>query len=134
MTDRLSSREREVLVCLQQTFAPGDSDVPRAAEAVTLALERLAPHRLAKLRVMLRMLSAPWLSLLLVGKFSPYDRLDHATRERLLLAMADSPIPDMRTGFQALKRLTLLLSYSMVDDSGQNTLWSHIGYPGPRTD
>ena len=48
--------------------------------------------------------------------------------------MADSPIPTMRTGFQALKRLALLLSYAVVDDSGKNSLWTTIGYPGPRSD
>jgi choline dehydrogenase-like flavoprotein len=134
MTDQLTSCERELLVCLQQTFAPEDSDVQRAAEAVALALERLAPHRLAKLRMVLRMLAGPWLSLLLVGRFAAFDQLDHSTRERLLLAMADSPIPTMRTGFQALKRLALLLSYTVIDDSGRNSLWTSIGYPGPRTD
>ncbi len=134
MTERLTSRERDFLFCLQQTFAPEDSDVPRAAEALALALERLAPHRLAKLRTVLRMLAGPWLSLLLVGRLAAFDRLDHATRERLLLAMADSPIPLMRTGFQALKRFALLLSYAVVDDSGKNSLWTTIGYPGPRTD
>jgi len=134
MTDRLTARERELLVRLQQTFAPDDADVPRAAEGVALAIERLAPHRMAKLRTMLRMLAGPWLSLLLVGRFAPFDRLDRTMRERLLLALADSPIPTMRTGFQALKRLALLLSYAAVDDHGTNSLWTKIGYPGPRTD
>jgi choline dehydrogenase-like flavoprotein len=59
-------------------------------------------------------------------------------RERLLRTMANSPVPQLRSGFQALKRLTNFLSYSVTDGSGNNVTWASIGYrpsslpaPGP---
>ena len=134
MAERLTSRERAILISLQRTFAPEGADAPRVADAAALALERLAPHRLAKVRSVLRLLASPWFSLPLVGRFGSFERLDHDTRERLLLAMGDSPIALLRTGFQALKRILLFLTYAVVDEASENSLWLHIGYPGPRAD
>ena len=134
MADSLTARERAILSCLQQTFAPENSDVARAAEAAEAALSRLAPHRLEKLRNLLGLLAGPWLALLLIGRFASFDRLAGAQRERLLLALSDSPIALFRSGFQAFKRLTLFLAYAAVDESGRNPLWSDLGYPGPRSD
>jgi choline dehydrogenase-like flavoprotein len=50
----------------------------------------------------------------------------------LLQTLSASAIPQLRSGFQALKRLTNFLSYSVPDDRGGNATWSSIGYrPSP---
>jgi choline dehydrogenase-like flavoprotein len=133
MAAPLTPRERAILACLQQTFAPARSDVARASQAAEIALSRLAPHRLAELRKLLGLLAGP-LPALLIGRFAPFDRLAHPQRERLLLALADSPLPALRSGFQAFKRLAMFLAYATVDESGCNPLWNEISYPGPRSD
>jgi hypothetical protein len=59
-------------------------------------------------------------------------RMTTEQRERLLRAMANSPVSQLRSGFQALKRLTNFLSYSVTDGSGNNVTWPSIGYrPSP---
>ena len=59
-------------------------------------------------------------------------RMTVEQRERLLLTLATSPVPQLRSGFQALKRLTNFLSYSATDGLGENMTWRSIGYrPSP---
>lgn len=123
-----------MLVTLQSTFAPVDSDIATAAAAVERALMLLAPHRLAKLRTLLRLLDGPWLSLLLIGRPARFASLTQDHRERLLLAMSDSPIAPLRTGFQAFKRLAEFMAYGALDENDRNPTWAQIGYPGPRSD
>jgi len=123
-----------VLVSLQRTFAPEASDIATAAEAVERALLLLAPHRLAELRALLRLLDGPWLSLLLIGRPARFTALTHDQRERLLLAMSDSHVAPLRTGFQAFKRLAGFMAYGALDENRRNPMWPHIGYAGPRSD
>ncbi|HEY5093706.1 MAG TPA: GMC family oxidoreductase N-terminal domain-containing protein [Candidatus Eremiobacteraceae bacterium] len=130
----LSQSECSVLVTLQSTFAPEDSDFATAAAAVERALLLLAPHRLAKLRALLRLLDGPWLSLLLIGRPARFAALTQDQRERLLLAMSDNPIAPLRTGFQAFKRLAGFMAYGAPDENNRNPMWPQIGYAGPRSD
>jgi choline dehydrogenase-like flavoprotein len=130
----LTDRERALLGEILTTIAPLGVDAPIAHAALCDALERLAPHRLMKLRPLLRLLDGPVLSLACIGRFSPFDRLDQTSRERLLCALADSGIGQMRSGFQALKRLSAFVAYASTDPQGHNPLWPVIDYPGPRTD
>jgi len=128
-----TTSERATLEALQRTFAPEESDVTTAAAALEQALLLLAPHRLAELHRLVRLLDGPWLSLLLIGKPTRFAALTHDRRESLLLAMADSPIAMLRTGFQALKRLAGFLAYGALDETNHNPMWPRIGYPGPRS-
>jgi choline dehydrogenase-like flavoprotein len=64
----------------------------------------------------------------------PFSGLDQDRRTRVLVAMGDSPFAQLRTGFQAFKRLCTSLAYSAVDAQGCNPLWPILGYPGPRSD
>ncbi len=59
----------------------------------------------------------------------------HDARAGVLKLFARSPVPLLRTGFAALKRLIAYLAYAESDDSATpNPTWARIGYPGPRTD
>ena len=48
--------------------------------------------------------------------------------------LANSPVAKLRTGFAALKRLSLFLSYAESAAGDENPTWRRIGYPGPRRD
>jgi choline dehydrogenase-like flavoprotein len=130
----LTDRERAVADALMATFAPPGYDRETTTAALTAALSRLAPHRLAKLRTLLGLFDGPLLSLVLAGRFASFVSLDLANRERVLRALADSPIAQLRSGFQAFKRLCAFLAYAAVDAGGRNPLWPGLGYRGPRDD
>src|SRR5215472_1234442 len=100
-----TAAERAVLDALLETFAPPSYDANTTSEALRTALGRLAPHRLAKIRLFMRLLDGPTLTLILIGRFAPFASLERSQRERMLRAMADSPIAAIRTGFQVFKRL-----------------------------
>jgi hypothetical protein len=76
----LNERERAVIEALLVTFAPPAGDRATAAAAIVETLGRLAPHRLAKLRTLLRLLDAPLLPFVLTGRFAPFVSLDLVTR------------------------------------------------------
>ena len=112
---------RSTLAAIFATFAPSGADSVRGVALMNEALERLAPHRRAKLELFARLLA-------------PAMVLPRAMREALLRALCDSPAADLRTGFQAFKRLALFAAYAASDESGRNPLWPALGYPGPRAD
>jgi len=117
----IAAGDRRTIAGIFATFAPLQADAERGVATMVEALERLAPHRRAKL-------------LLFVGLLRPVMRLSPGARERVLRALADGPVAALRTGFQAFKRLSLFAAYAVADEGGHNPLWTRIGYPGPRAD
>src|SRR5665213_2584678 len=110
----MHASELEVLAAVYAAVAPDDAPRDGAAQ-MALAIERLAPKRAKRLRLLLRGLGA-------VG----FTNRSAPARERMLRSMAGSPIPDLRTGFAALVRLALFLAYAS-DDGERNRLWERIG-------
>jgi choline dehydrogenase-like flavoprotein len=141
----LTDRERSALVAvcdaLHPSLAPEGADDPAlfAASAASVgvpdaaeqAIDLLAPSERAALTRLLRLLEGPLLGLL-IGKPRRISGLEPADRERLLRAMSTSRIPLLRSGFQALKRLSSFLFYSATDRSGLNATWPLIGYTPSR--
>jgi choline dehydrogenase-like flavoprotein len=142
----LTERERAALAAACDAFHPslapeGTDDptlfsasatslgVPRAAED---AIDALAPSDRQALLRLLRLLGGPLLGLT-IGKPRRLSAMKPADRERLLRSMATSRIPPLRSGFQALRRLSSFLYYSTTDKTGHNVVWPRIGYtPSPR--
>ena len=64
------------------------------------------------------------------GPLKPFRKLDAAQREQLLQSWAASHLPPLRKGFQALRKLCVLLYYggSMAEVPAA---WGFLGYPGP---
>ena len=96
-----------------ETFAPGavEQGVP---DAVLDAIE----HDLTKReRQRLLLLLRTWLP--------GYLRLSQSRREAVLRLWRDSPVPVLRTGFQALRKAALAFAYLLPGR------WEEIGYPGP---
>jgi choline dehydrogenase-like flavoprotein len=143
----LSSSERRTLQFVCTAFlpvlTPQEGDDPRlfALDATALrvpaAMEEtigaLGDDKQAELRRLLGLLGTPVLPLLLTGRARRFPELTQGEAERFLLAMANSRLPLLRTGFQALKRLATFLFYSLLDAGGENPTWPAIGYtPSPR--
>jgi len=137
----LTERERASLAALCNAFHPslpadghddpvlfstnaGDLGVPRAAER---AMALLPPAERAELRRLLRLLDSP-VGGLVIRKPVGVTKMSPEERERLLRALSVHRIGRLRQGFQALKRLSSFLYYSVPDQHGQNRVWPAIGY------
>ncbi|HSS50290.1 MAG TPA: GMC family oxidoreductase [Thermoanaerobaculia bacterium] len=142
----LSAAERRTLQSACTAFlpvlAPQEGDDPRlfaldaAALKVPAAMEEaigaLGADKQAELRRLLGLLGTPALPLLLTRRARRFPDLTPEEAERFLLAMSNSRLPLLRTGFQALKRLATFLFYSLLDEGGENPTWPAIGYtPSP---
>ena len=51
-----------------------------------------------------------------------------AQRTRLLIALSTSAVPQLRSGFHALKRLSSFMFYSVTDERGESRVWPRIHY------
>jgi choline dehydrogenase-like flavoprotein len=134
MSYSLPAAERATIERLVDTFAPPEGDARAVADALENSLGLLDAGKRDQLRGLLRLLEGRVLSLALIGRFAPFSSLAHEQRERLMLAMGDSGLGMMRSGYQAFKRLCLFAAYAATDAAGRNPLWPLIGYPGPRSD
>jgi hypothetical protein len=138
----LSERERDVLavVCdaLHPALAagPGEDAALFAASASDLgvpaaaaeALALLAPAQQKELKQFLRVIDSALLGLFVCRTAKGVRAMSAEQRVALLLALTRSPIPQLRSGFQALKRLSCFLYYSAADAEGGNRVWRGIGY------
>ena len=114
-------RHRTTLRAVVATFAPEDARVDRVTQFAADAIDGLSPKRAGELRQLLDLLALPM-------------RGSETIRAATLRALANSPIAKLRSGYQALKRLSLFLAYAESDDGNDNPTWERIGYPGPRKD
>ena len=144
--DPLTHRERIVLRAICDAFHPSlavthaddpvlfetcasDIGVPAAIEQ---AIERLPPVERGEMRHLLTLMDGRMFGALLCGVPRGIVELPREDRERLLAAMSTRRLPQLRRAFQALKRLTSFLFYSVTDASGTNRTWPRIGYvPSP---
>lgn len=122
----LSESERRTLAVVCEAFTPG-RDVAVAA-AVEGAMGALSTRQLRELRLFIRLLDSSLFVLGVIGRRAGISALSPEERERLLLALARSGIPQLRSGYQALKRLACFLTYSVVESTGANATWLEIGY------
>ncbi|HEU4996345.1 MAG TPA: GMC family oxidoreductase N-terminal domain-containing protein, partial [Gemmatimonadaceae bacterium] len=141
----LNEDERRSLaaVCdaLLPSLEPGEGDSARLfrlgatdvalVQSVERAMGVLSARQLQELRLFLRLLDSTPFMLVSAGKASGITRMSAAEREKALLALANSPLPQLRTGFQALKRLATFLFYSVLGPDGSNPTWPEIGYDVP---
>ena len=125
-----------VLQALADTFIPALSDgSPAGSLGLNLdklqdAIREQPQGAQAEFEKLLDLLNKPLLGLTWFGPLKPFRKLDDAQRELLLQSWAASNVPQLRKGFNALRKLCTLLYYggSMTD---LPAAWSHLGYPGP---
>jgi choline dehydrogenase-like flavoprotein len=128
----LAKIPRAVLDAVVDTFVPPDADLAMAQTMVATALDRLAPHRRAKLATVLSLLGNPGAMLALAGVPRSFARLDRLARERALRRLFR--IAPLRPAFAAFGRLALFAAYAAADEQGHSAVWDRVGYPGPRAD
>src|SRR5262249_6102081 len=97
--------------------------------AETLAQENAATQ--TQFRQLLALMASPIGGLLLIGNPKPFLALSPEQRERYLLAMANSPLGQLRQGYQAIKRLSGFIFFSVPDENGVNPNWEVVDYSRP---
>ena len=123
----ISARERATLVSVSGTFVP-EADAGAVADAIVAELAAIGrPKLLGDLRLFLRLIRSRVVNLVLVRRFIRFDDLVQPEREAYLRWWADARIPLLRSGFQAVKRLSLFIAYSRTD-AGSAALVRETGY------
>lgn len=114
-------------------FSIGAADVG-LAQAVEHALEALSLRQCRELALFLRLLESRVFMLAVTGRARGLGVMEASEREAALRSLAGSRIPQLRAGFQAVKRLSTFLFYSVLDAHGSNPTWASLGYavPAPR--
>src|SRR3989440_9995150 len=76
-------------------------------------------------------MASPVSSLMLAGSAKPFVALSREQREKYLFAMANSPVAALRRGYQAMKRLSGFIYFSVPDPQGINPNWDMLDYTAP---
>jgi len=142
----LSEAQFATLTRLCETFVPalddpdsalyrtGASDVD-LAQAVATGIERAASvTEQQALKAFLSALEVPLINQVAFGTNASFSGMTPAEREAVLVACANSRIPQARQIFQSLKRLSLFLFYSLLPDGRSNPAWASVNYGIPRFD
>jgi choline dehydrogenase-like flavoprotein len=85
----------------------------------------------ADFRKLLGVLSSSAAGLLLAGVPRPFRALTQEKRETYLAAMANSPMGQLRQGYQSIKRLSGFVFFAATDATGVNPNWEALDYQAP---
>ena len=97
--------------------------------AETLAFENEDEQK--KFHTLLSLLDSPLGGLVLIGSPRKFKSLPQDKREKYLTAMANSPMAQLRQGYQAIKRLAGFVYYAAPDATGVNPNWDVLDYTPP---
>lgn len=140
-----SPAQKRTLAAICDTFAPALSaeagadvalmttaagDVALADALETGLLRVMDDGQRRELALFLTMIEQGAFNGVTAGAWRGFSALSLAERETVLRAWALSDIPKARMTFQALKRLSLFLFYSLMPDEQPNPVWSALHYPG----
>ncbi|EFH90466.1 GMC family oxidoreductase N-terminal domain-containing protein [Ktedonobacter racemifer] len=145
----LASEEFAILEAVCETLFPsleppaGNSEAEQAyyrrsahdldlAHLIAETLAQEPPEAQAEFRQLLALMANPVSGLLLAGSAKSFLELSAAKRARYLLAMANSPLGQLRQGYQAMKRLAGFIYFSAPTEEGRNPNWEVLDYtPAP---
>jgi choline dehydrogenase-like flavoprotein len=140
----LSASHQQLLLALADAFipalpaqeaAPEFWQQPGSAglrlELLTAALAAQPAAAQRQFAQLLQLLDSHLLGLSWGGPLRPFGQLTPAQQEQLLQRWAASPLPPLRQGFQALRKLLTFLFYADGGAAGPRAAWAAIGYPGP---
>ena len=126
----IGAAERATLVTVCATFVPA-GDPGAIADAIVAELAAIGrPKLLGDLRLFLRLIDSRLVNLALVWRPVRFSRLVASDREAYLRRWADSRLSLLRSGFQAVKRLSLFIAYSRPE-AGAAALLPETGYRRP---
>src|SRR5216683_1669584 len=97
--------------------------------AETLSLEN--EQAKAQFRQLLGLLSNAAAGMMLAGSPRPFKTFPQEKREKYLTAMANSPLGQLRQGYQAIKRLATFIYFSVPNPEGVNPNWDVLDYTAP---
>ena len=126
MTITLSEGGRGSLDAICDTFVPGENGLPSATEihVPDVILGAMGANPSADVR--------DGFAGLIEGWDSGFASLPREERERVLLVWCDSDDVMQRAAFQALRKLTMVMYYTVPwQGEGKNPIDEAIGYPGP---
>jgi hypothetical protein len=129
----LSVEEHAVLAAVAARFAPGDGAGPQwpTAEALDCAgkvdalMATVHPAVGAELRQLLRLFESALFGLVIARSPTPFTRCTPAEQDARLESWRHSRLAVLRSGYQALKRLSHATYYSSPE------VYALVGYPGP---
>ena len=126
MTIELSEGARASLDAICDTFVPGENGLPSATDlhVPDVILGAMGANPSADVR--------DGFAGLIEGWDSGFASLPREERERALLDWCDSDDLMQRAAFQALRKLTMVMYYTVPwQGEGKNPIDEAIGYPGP---
>src|SRR5438105_10365584 len=144
----LSPEEFRILEVVCDTFFPSLEPPPGSSEVeaayyrckagdlhVALLLAETLAQENAEARAdfhrLLGLMASPVSSLMLAGSAKPFVALSQEQREKYLFTMANSPVAALRRGYQAMKRLSGFIYFSVPDPQGVNPNWDMLDYTAP---
>jgi long-chain-alcohol oxidase len=134
----LNPRQRQALQDICDTFCPTAEGLPSATELgvpdALLGAVALNPRESERKQfaTLLSLWDTPALGALGGAGFKRFSALGAQEREQLLLAWADSRLPQRRAVFEALRKGALLFYYMLSGpDGARSPAWDAIGYDGP---
>ncbi len=126
MTITLSEAARASLDAICDTFVPGENGLPSATDnhVPDVILGAMGANPSADVR--------DGFAGLIEGWDPAFASLPHDEREKALLSWCDSDDVTRRAAFQALRKLTMVMYYTVPwQGEGKNPVDEAIGYPGP---
>lgn len=144
ITTPFSERELRLLVAVCDTLAPAlpgvtegvfaraasDLNVPQILADVLYQI--VDQDRLNLFKLALAALDQPLISGMIGSNARSFLDMPLDERTELLAIWAKHPLPLLRFGFQAFKRLALFFFYTIINADGRNPNWEDVGYAGPR--
>lgn len=138
----LSAGERATLEALCLAFLPAldpgpgddeglftsDAHSRHVAERVEETLSILGEGERSRFRLFLKLLNQPLIIAFQSGRASRFASLSKSEAERVLISLATSRLPDLRAGFQAIRRLASFHYYASVSGLNPDPVWKGIGY------
>lgn len=95
---------------------------------VARATAKESETKQAEIHRLFSLMASPALGLFLIGTPRPFVDLPLVSRERYLLALANSPLGTFRQAYQAFKRLIGFYFFGATTPEGKNPTWKIVGY------
>ncbi|HUQ99368.1 MAG TPA: GMC family oxidoreductase [Gemmatimonadaceae bacterium] len=104
-----------------------DAASRQVAQSIEDTIAILGEGERGRLRLFLKLLNQP-LFIAFHGRASKFSALSRADAERVLLSLGSSRLAELRSGFQAVRRLATFHYYSAGNGESPDPVWTGIGY------
>lgn len=125
LTESQRSTLGELARCLLQGAPPSSENTPELAVRCDARLSSLAPHKRNELGLAISLLGGRVGVLLAIGRPTPFRSLSDSDQARCFTAWGRSRVPQLRSAFQAVKRLVMAVHYARPEVAAAT------GYAGP---